>query len=442
MLGKKIPTIIGLLIIFVGIGMGWYFIGKNKTKIDPNIAPNKVTITNVSDNKFSVSWVTKNPTIGYVEYGKVGEKLEKKAFDDRGGEASVFLTHHITVDELQPNTVYTFRLVSGSKTSRFDNGGKPYSVTTGEVISNIPAARSFYGSVSGASEDAIVYFSIPGGYPASMPLKNNGAYTLSATTIRTSDLKSFLTYDPSATVVGITIETGAQTTRVNASTANVAPVPTITLGKNEDFLNPQGEAQVAEKTEVETPVTTPTTNPTEPQVAEIFNVEPLAETGGVNAVTGEMEVTLTNPSVEGEVLSSLRPEFSGEGSSNMVFTISLTGQRSISDTVRVPSNGKWVWTPPIDLKAGKQKVTITYTDEDDKTQTIERSFTASVASTSKTPAFEASPSGSTKSPSPTPRTNMPATESGVPVTGVMTPLFMSLGVGVVSIVIGAIMFAL
>lgn len=450
MLGKKIPTILALLLLIVVGATFWIWQSGNKTKTNVGTVPQSVKITNIADNKFSVSWTTQNPTKGKVEYGNVGEKLEKQKGDDRG-EDFVGKTHHITVSDLQPGTNYAFRIMSGESLQRFDNNGSVYTATTGTTISSVPAARSLYGDVTSANEDTLVYVTMPDAQPASLTLNSKGSYSIPLSTIRSADLKSFVTYDPSATVVSLTLDNGQQKSEVTVTTTNIAPVPTIAIGNNADFrsLPTQQQpvttqiAQIEPQASVEPTPSTSAVAP-EPQPLDIFNIEPLANPE-INAVT-EGAYTLTNPAVEGEVLSTTKPEFRGTGAANASITISITGQKAVSDTVRIGAGGSWSWSPAIALSLGKQKITISYKDKDGKAQTIVRNFSVTAASVTSEPAFVATPSASTTTTVATatasPRTSIPATDSGVPVTGVMTPMLLTLASGFAIMVVGAFLLAL
>jgi len=428
MLGKKIPTILALLLLGVAIGAGYYFFSKSQIAVNPEEIPNNIKITNIADNKFSVSWTTKSATIGNVEYGVSGEKLGGSAGDDKGN--SKYKTHHITISKLQPNTQYNFRILSGEPTNRFDNKGLPYTVVTGPVISTVPVAKNLYGEVTGTNEDTLVYITLPGAYPASTTLKNNGAYNISISTIRTNDLKNYITYDPAATVVGITLDDGKGSTQVSASTANITPVPKITMGKNEDFRN----AFTPTVAEVDSNFAEIIVGSPMPQSVQIFNVEPLS--ADINVVV-DGKATITNPSTEGEVLTTTKPEFRGNGEESSTITIAISGQKAVSDTVKVDSNGEWRWTPPIELKTGKQKITVSYMDTNDKAQKIERSFSITTTKVDSVPALVA-----TSSAMATPRIAMPATNSGVPVTGVMTHTIATGIMAAIMMVTGLLMFAL
>jgi len=448
MLGKKIPTLIALLLL-VAIGASfWVWQRGNGTKTNVGKVPQSVKITNIADNKFSVSWTTQTPTIGKVEYGNVGEKLDKQKGDDRG-ETFVGQTHHITVNDLQPGTNYAFRILSGEGLQRFDNNGSVYTTTTGTTIASVPAARSLYGDVSNASEDTLVYVTMPDAQPASLTLNSKGSYSIPLSTIRSADLKNFVSYDPAATVVSLILDNGLTKSTVTVSTTNITPVPTIAMGENADFRSLPGKespvtsqiAQVVPQSS-ETPASSIEPSQSQAQPLEIFNVEPLANPE-INAIT-DGAYTLTNPAVEGEVLSTTKPEFRGTGAANASITISITGQKAVSDTVRISASGSWSWSPAIALSLGKQKITISYKDKDGKAQTIVRNFSVSAASATSEPAFVSTPSASatTSVATASPRTSIPATDSGVPVTGVITPMLLTSALGFAIMVLGAFLLAL
>lgn len=443
MLGKKIPTILALLFLFLAIGGVFLWRRSVAPSVDASIVPKEVKITNIADNKFTVSWTTSGLTNGAIEYGKVGETLDKRVSDDRG-ESHTGLTHHVTVADLQPNTNYAFRILSGTPVRRFDNNGSVYSVATGSTISGVPAARSLYGEVNGGTTDTLVYVTMPDAQPASMTLTSTGSYSIPLSTIRSADMRNFVTYDPAATVVSLFLDNGKEKSQITASTTNISPVPVITLGQDADFRNAVTTPTQVAQVELASPSTSPQEIP-EAQTPDIFNVEPLA--ADINVVTNT-KFTLTNPGIEGEVLSTTKPAFSGTGEANTELTITVSGQKTVTDKVRVPANGSWTWTPAIVLPLGKQKIAVSYVDKDDKTQKIERGFSVSTATSTSEPAFVSTPSASinpstaSASVSPSPRSGMPATGSGVPVTGVMTPTLLTLSLAFAIMITGALLLAL
>lgn len=452
LLTRRFPTILGLLLLIGAIvGAAIYFQGQ-AGQSSPDIIPEKVKISNVSDNKFSVSWVSKIPTSGAVEYGSVGEKLGTVIKDERDTSAvAKYLTHHVTIEGLQPNTQYAFRIVV-DETARFDNNGSPYLTSTGPVIAGTPPSHNFYGNVvlpsKQSANGAIVYLTLPGGSTSSTVVRESGNYAFTLSTMRSSDLQTYIKFDPSATIANVMVESGGLQSTSSVSLANSAPVPTITLGVNSDFLNAAQEPSIAEVVPGQSP--TPT-----PETPSIFNVEPLAEEGDINVVTTG-SVVLLNPKEPGETLTTLRPEFRGTGPAGLTLSIALTGQKAISDTTQIGTDGTWSWAPVIDLRAGRQTITVSYAASGGSTQRIIREFNVDTTG-GVTPAFVASPSASvvarasvrpsasassTATASATPRVAMPDTEEGVPVTGVIENTLLTSAVGIIIMVLGVALLTL
>lgn len=447
LLTKRIPTILGLILLVCAIFGAYYYFQKQGSAVSAELTPEKVRITNIADNKFSVSWTSKVATSGSVEYGKVGEKLSEKKVDDRDSGATLgsYVTHHVTIEGLQPSTQYSFRILSGEKSVRFDNGGSPYTTSTGPVVGATPTSQNFYGNVQQPSKQpasgSLVYVTLPGGATASTIVTDSGNYAITLSTMRASDLRSYVKYDPTATIVSVTVESGKQQSVSSVTLANSAPVPTITLGQNVDFLTVPETPAVAEVAPV-------ATDESKPQTPSIFNVEPLAGTPEVNAVSSTA-VTILNPKENGETLATLRPEFRGAGPKDTTLSIALTGQKAISDTLKVATDGTWSWAPVIDLKAGKQKVTISYVDGSGTTQKISRDFNVSATKIGIDPAFVSSPSASTSTTgtknataSATPRAAMPDTTDGTPVTGVIENTLLTAGIGIVIMIVGGVLLVL
>ncbi len=437
LLAKRIPTLLGLLLVVAVVASGFYYYKQINPQIGSTITPQKVQITNVADNKFSVSWVTETGAVGVVEYGQVGEKLTKQASDerDKGQTTGSYQTHHISIEGLQPSTQYAFRIKSGESLTSFDNGGSPYTVTTGPVIGSTPVSKNFYGTVELPSKQStrgtIVYVALPGAAVASTLVNESGNYAITLSTIRASDLRGYAQFDPAATIVSVTLDSGKQQSTATVSLANATPVPTIILGQNVDFRNGPGTVQTPGVAEGMPREETPT----------ILNVEPLAPENDINAV-GTSTVTLLNPSVSGETLSSLRPEFRGTGPKGITLSIAITGQKTISDTAVIAADDTWSFAPKSDLKVGAQIITVSYLGSGGVEQQIEREFVVANPGVGGEPAFVSTPSASKKA-SPTPvaseRAAMPATESGVPVTGVIANTIMLGLAGVLTVVLGIVL---
>ncbi len=91
---------------------------------DPTISD--IQVTNRRDVALTITWLTDQPSTGWVEYGDT-PALGQTAYDDKG-EGTVSQAHHVTLTGLTPETTYDFRVHSGETID--DNDGALYQVTT------------------------------------------------------------------------------------------------------------------------------------------------------------------------------------------------------------------------------------------------------------------------------------------------------------------------
>ncbi|MCP4168141.1 MAG: hypothetical protein GY759_19915, partial [Chloroflexi bacterium] len=102
-----------------------------------------ITISNLRDVAFTLSWRTNTYSRGWVEFGTDPENLDQIAYDDRGEEI-VSRLFHASLGGLAPETTYYVRIHAGE--SMIDQSGEPLPVTTGAIQSpSIPFTA--YGQV-------------------------------------------------------------------------------------------------------------------------------------------------------------------------------------------------------------------------------------------------------------------------------------------------------
>ncbi len=416
----KIPTILGILILLVSLGVGVWLVKSERLALWPKAAaeftPKQVRIASVTESGFTVSWVTDEATVGLLKLGKTADKLDQIWGDDRdqkSGTVGSSETHYVTVKNLQPASSYWFSLGSGPGRVMYDNQGQPYQVTTAGVVAAKPSADTAYGTVVDANGrpagGAIVYVQLPGAVPVSSLVQDNGNWAVALATARTSDLKSYAAYDAQTTQVEILVQAGSRgSATATVETGNDAPVPAITLGKNFDFRAAQ----------------TPPTPPTAGGATESskFSVTP---------ETQAQPVTLINPAQDNTVVTATQPAFKGKGPAGEKLTITVNSPTTYTGTVTVKPDGSWDWTPPAGLEPGTHTITISFLDDQGVTQTLKRTFVVAAAAgpaIGGVPAFTASPSA-TATPTATPRVSLPSTASGVPKSGVATPTLIMLMLG-------------
>lgn len=436
-LRQRIPTILGFLILIGGIAGGVYLVQKGGIwflRAEPEAIPKQIRITNISENSFTVSWTTDEAVIGFIKYG-LTPSLEETVTDERdelSGQPVSYLVHHVKVEDRKPETKYYFKIGSGKRL--FDNNGKPYEVTTAPVLGTPPPADTVYGTIlkpdDSAAEGVIVYLTLANSTPLSALTKSGGNWAIPLSVARTSDLSSYITYDPQASVEEIFVQGGnLGTATAIVTTKNDSPVPTITLGKSYDFRETEAGGE---------PEAEPTTAPP----ATGFPLEPMTTPPSV-----EEELTIINPE-ENEEITTQKPEIQGKGPSGKTIKVTLESPATFTSWVTINEDGSWNWTLPSELSLGEHTITAILEDG----TSVSRRFTV-LAAESDFPSFTATPSGTitpspgvsptpspTASPTPTPtpvtRTGVLDTEEGTPEPGYLTPTVAFVILGTVLIFTG------
>lgn len=185
----KIPTILGLGVILIGISSGLFLVLREQiliSRASPNVTPIKdsVTFTNIEDSTVVVSWQTANPAASFVTYGKSGPG-EQTALDDRDkGSPNPHIVHYVTLKNLLPKTEYQLKIITGRASSdifRF----KTASPAT---------AQSNFGPVIGSVlendkpiPEAVAYLSISDATVQSSLIKDLGSFLIPLSRIRQLD---------------------------------------------------------------------------------------------------------------------------------------------------------------------------------------------------------------------------------------------------------------
>jgi len=430
---KKLPTILGIIILIIGLAAGVFLVTQGQTiflRASPEVTPNQIKVTNISDNSLTISWTTQRETSGFVRYGETSS-LAITLADDRDqvtGETGSFTTHYVTLINLKPDTDYYYKIGSGGRT--FPTQGEPYEAKSAPVAQGLlPPSDVASGTVSKSdgtpAEGVVVYLTMANTSPLSALVRSSGSWLIPLNTARTTDLISFAEYDKEAQVIDILVEGGSQGhSSVITTTKNDNPVPPVTLGETYNFR------QQAEPTEITPPPAETTLTPTPTSTASGFTPGDIEPTP---TATPTGELTIINPE-EDEDLNSLAPNFTGTGPPGKLIDI-VVESPAYTGTIRVDEDGSWDWSPPTDLEPGTHTVKVTYGG-----QTISKTFTVLAAGESDLPAYTATPSATTTpsltltpTPTPTPttqpRTEMPSTEAGVPDSGYMIPTFLVFIIG-------------
>lgn len=417
---RRIPTILALLIVFLGIG-GTAFLVEHfqnvKTAAQPPIVPQDVKITNLTSSGFTVSWVTGEEATGFIVFGEE-TSFKETAYDERDDEGNLgkYLTHHVSLKNLKPACLYYFKIISQGKS--FDHGGAPFEVKTAPTFKTPPSqVEPAYGTIlaqdNTPSKGAIVYLTLKGSLPLSTLTKSSGNFLIPLNLAVRSDLGGYLIFEERHEEE-ILVRAGVDSiAEVLTDTQNDSPIPTIILGKSYDFLKQKSkkEESLAEK---ETSL-------------------------GILGKTTSQEVEILFPR-QGAVLLDQRPLFKGTGIPNQEVIIKIESSAMVEKVV-VDQNGWWLFRTKEPLSPGTHTLTITTKNEKGEKVNLSRQFQVLKSGTQVL--GEATPSATlTPTPSPTAPTATPTpliltptpTPSLVP--GVFLPTAGFLGLGGLLLLIG------
>lgn len=243
----KIPTLLGLGIIFIGLVSGLYLVLREQTFLSqaaPNFTPRNISLTNIADDSVVISWQTNSAAPAFITFGQ-SNPGEQTALDDRdnsppAGGPKPRLTHYVTLKNLLPKTSYQFKIISGKIISEIEK------FETATPLTNQTGFTPIIGSVLDGSsplESGIAYLSIPEATAQSALIKEGGNFLIPLSQIRKADLS-----DTYQLIEGLVAKLTINSDKGNASMlftlkANSLPLPPIKLGQNVDLTTTEDTLQ-------------------------------------------------------------------------------------------------------------------------------------------------------------------------------------------------------
>jgi len=478
LLDKRIPTLLGIVVLVVALIAGTLLLGQGPgvfaPRATPTTTPKKIKITNVTDNSFTISFITDDSTPGFVKYGTQANSLKSQASDDRdqlSGTVSDYKIHHVTVRGLQPTTSYYYTLGTGSGAS-FDNNGSPFTIKTAARSGAPSAAKTIYGSVStqtgGPAEGAVVYVSLANAGEMSSLVKASGSWAVPLSNARTKDGSGYAQItDEDNLIIQVQGQLPNDTLSFNTTVSQAQPVPTLTFGQavptdsattpvvpetaetsqaaasEENTLAPTEGSVTPEETQTEDVIPTLTTDtgssaesvlPTETSfpTGEFVTV-PESTTSAVSTTVVDLKKTGT------QTVNSSQPTIIGNAAPNVTVTIEVHSDADIQQYVTADADGNFsldIAALSETLDPGPHTVTYSYTDPttgEVVTKTVdfvveesqlasapygsENPYPPPTTSVTPIPASESASATESAEATESARTSVPSTESGELVSG-------------------------
>lgn len=429
---RPIPTLLGLLLLIVAIGISTYIVSNGTTtffgRAAPGSEPQNIRITNIKNDSFTVTFTTIEKNPASVLYGKTQDETIP-AFDDRDqqvGSPKEYTTHHITLKNLDPNTKYFFSIISGEGT--YQNSEAPFTATTATDLADEPGELDpLTGTValsnSTEASEIIVYGSTADSQIVSTLSKPDGTFSLSLQTIRTKDLTEYISFDET-TVLTLLFRSEIAESEAKLFVNLTNPVPEITLTKNYDF------------TTEEQPLITDNPQATQSANTGNFPLDSLTLTEQKKKQQSTQVPSIVTPNTN-EQFSDQQPRFTGKAVPNEIVQVTIQSD-PITANVKADANGNWTYRPSKPLPPGNHTITIITKDRLGLQKRITQSFTVfaqgsqftepsvSPGTTSPTPTRTPTPpptGGPTKTPTPTinPSASVTPTPTTLPSPTTATP---------------------
>lgn len=358
---KRIPTLLGIGLIGLSVILTSIFI-KNQTIFRSSAItiedPQNITITNVSDKSFVLSYTTAENVAGTVSFGKDTNMrfTEIEDIDSEKGKVSPHIIHVTTFKNLTPNTKYYFVINSGQTT--FLKNNVPFETVTGPSIPSPPLIQlPITGKVilpdGNIPSEAVAYLTILGTQTLSTSVRKDGSFTFILDSLRSEDLSSYSKLEKDSNIK-IALIGDSFSSRVLALYSQTNPLPTITLSNNYDFT--------------------------------IENTIPIATASG--GIGGFQEILpspslLRNTATKSPVIlvpkkdqsfTDPQPEFRGTSLPQEKVEITIHSSHTINAEVTADSRGNWVFSPETNLTPGTHTITVKAKDAFGIVKTITQSF--------------------------------------------------------------------
>ncbi len=364
----KLPTILGVIILVIGVVAGVFLINsKSVFKIGASVAttPKNVRFSNVTNTEATVTWNTDIETKGFVKWGKSQNSLSKVALETNSEKSFV---HSATISGIDAGSNIFFKVNSEGKD--YDNDGIAWQLTTNNNkvarTENLIASGIVYLADGATPAQAIVTININGTLLTNIT-SPEGSYII--------PISNYVDNVSESAAIEITVNGGSNgNSSAVIYSKNIKSIPVIVLGKTYDFRT------LTQNNDT----TLPESSLSVPQAIEASSRFEITKSEVPNTVS-----TLSIESIdEGEIINTTDPEFFGKAPTKAQIEIQVESELQ-SAVITADSKGAWKWSPPNNLEPGEHKVTLKWRDATGILRTVTKSFVVSAA---EGPAFESTPS--------------------------------------------------
>jgi hypothetical protein len=123
---SRIPTVIGVFTLVIGVAVGVFAVNQTQSfrlGASPETTPQDVQISNIQDKSATITWKTDKAVVGSIVWDETAN-VSKAAADG----TSLKNLHSVNLTGLTPGKRYYFKIISSNAT--YSNSGSPWTFDT------------------------------------------------------------------------------------------------------------------------------------------------------------------------------------------------------------------------------------------------------------------------------------------------------------------------
>lgn len=366
---RKLPTLIGLLIIFAGIGLAVHLDNSRKQIITSALnysPPSDIQFSNITDSSITVSYLTGDATISFVEV--VNHLGFKETFLDDLDSDNISrprTAHLTTIKNLKEDSIYKIRLKSGSNKCLPDSLCPTLTQKTALRLKNTVSLPPVHGKLitkeGKAAGGAIVYLRVGKSALLSGRVDSLGIWVIPLNNLRSQDLITKPEVNETDLIqitAKLTPKDISETVIDVKSIQQNLSIPTMEFGKSYNLINLLSKKEI---------------------LAKISSENILGSTTGKNYMmltpspTINPQLDILFPRSELDTTIDKRPELRGVGKPGSELKITVYSPAQ-SAKVRVDSYGIWTFRPSSDLTPGIHTILVEGFDSRGKPVSLSKKF--------------------------------------------------------------------
>lgn len=237
----KIPTLLGLGLLLIAIGLGIFLYyanqGITQSATAEIVNPKNIQVVNITDTSATVIWETDTPSTGLISWGDT-QDLGNSQNDIRDTSSPLpHLTHFVTLNGLNPRTTYFFKV--RSNLSFFPDKDLQFKTASPDTSQDKFSNKAIFGVILDTNlqpiDEALVVLKSSQTADLATVTTSAGNFLLPLVNLRTKDLsQNFLISDKLPAQLLIYSKRGTDTSSFTLPLDD-KPFPKIILGQDNDF---------------------------------------------------------------------------------------------------------------------------------------------------------------------------------------------------------------